>query len=216
PFAKFAPELKFRLGIMYINSGKIDEALATFEEITEYHKGSQEEKFAAFELANIYLQKAARGDGDGSWGRKARAALRKIIKDYPDDKEVEWARQELKTADTLNAKKAFAIADFYRKRENEEAAARYLNDLITEYPKTETADKASKMLSDMGREYKEPPIKPEHPEYAAKVYTPQQMPKELEKFIEVPDGDDGKWLLPIEDLELEKYKKDKDEKQLPE
>jgi outer membrane assembly lipoprotein YfiO len=212
PFAKFASQLKFRLGIMYIEAGKIDEALAAFEEISENHKGSQEEKFAIFELASIYLQKASRGDGDGAWGRKARVTLRKIIEKYPDDKEVKWARQELKTADTLNAKRAFAIADFYRQRDNNEAAARYLNDLITEYPKTEIAAKADAMLLEMGRVYKEPPIKPEHLEYAAKEYHALPMPMEKEKIIEVPENSDGKWLLPIEDLELEKQKKDTNEK----
>ncbi len=215
PFAKFASALKFRIGVLYIESGKIDEAVAVFEEIGEYHKGAQEEKFAIFELANIYLQKASRGDSDGSWGRKARKALRSIIEKYPEDKEILWARQELKTADTLNAKKAFAIADFYRKRGNDDAAARYMNDLITEYPKTETAAEADAKLAEMGRTYKEPPIKPVHPEYAARDFAPLPMPKEKEKYIEVPNDADGKWMLPLEDLELEKTRKDTDEKILP-
>ncbi|HOK03866.1 MAG TPA: outer membrane protein assembly factor BamD [Victivallales bacterium] len=214
PFAKFASKLKFRIGILYLEQNKIDEAIEAFEEINEYHKGAEEEKFAMFELANIYLKKASRGDSDGSWGKKARTTLRNIIKKYPDDKDILWAKQELKTADTLNAEKAFAIADFYRKRGNTDAAARYMNDIITEYPKTEIAEKALIKLNEMGKKYFEPPIKPEQFDYAEKKYKNLPMPQEKEKYIEVPSDSQGKWLLPIEDLELDKIRKDTDEKTL--
>lgn len=216
PFANFAATLKFRIGLLYLEQNKIDEAIAAFEEINEFHKGSQEEKFTLYELANIYLQKASRGDSDGAWGRKARKTLRIIIEKYPDDKDIVWARQELKTADTLNSQKAFAIADFYRKRGNIDTAARYMNDLITEYPKTEIAAKAHEKLADMGREYHEPPITPKQFDYAEKNYQNSPMPKEKEKYIEVPSDSQGKWLLPIEDLELDKIRNDTNEKILHE
>jgi outer membrane assembly lipoprotein YfiO len=216
PFAKFAPELKFRLGIMYIEENKIDEAVEVFEEINEFHKDSPEEKFALFELAGIYLQKSSRGDGDGKWRRKARQALRKIIEKYPDDKEVEWARSGLKKADTLNAERILGFARFYHSRNDDDAAARYLNDLITEYPKTEPAEQAAKLLAEMNRTYKESPLKSEQPEYANITYDPVDMPPEKEKYIEVPEGSNGKWMLPLEDLELEKHRKDTDEKKMPE
>jgi outer membrane assembly lipoprotein YfiO len=214
PFAKFAPELKFRLGVLFLEESKVDEALAMFEGISEYHKGSPEEKYADFELANIYLQKASRGDSDGKWRRAARKILRKIIEKYPDDKEVEWARAELKEADTLNAERTLAIAEFYYKRDENDVAARYLNDLITEYPKTDIAQNAHDLLAKMNRTYKEPPLKPEHPEYAEIQYDAVPMPTEKEKIIEVPQKSGGKYLLPIEDLELEKYKKETDAKKL--
>ena len=178
PFAKFAPEMRLKLGKLYIDANKIDEATKVFREVTKMYPRSEEAKFAEFELANILLQKSRRGDGDGSYVRQAQDALRKIIEKYPKDTDVGWAM------------------------EKDEAAQRYLNELIVAYPDDKVATDAEGLLEKMNQDYKPSGIEKKEP-YTVK-YKFEEMPAEKEKIMIVPENSNGKWMLPIEDLGLNK------------
>ncbi len=200
PFAKFAPEMRLRLGKLYIEENKIDEAIKAFRDIVKMYPKSKEVKFAEFELANILIQKARRGDGDGTYVRQAQDALRKIIEKYPEDKEVGWAKEMLAEADQIAARRLYGLAKFYHRMDRDEAAQGYLNDLIRTYPENQVSDDAEELLGKMNEEYK--PTGIERKEGFVVQYTPEPMPHEKDKILIVPENSNGKWMLPIEDLGL--------------
>lgn len=202
PFAKFAPEMRLRLGKLYIDANKIDEATKAFRDITKMYPRSEEAKFAEFELANILLQKSRRGDGDGSYIRQAQDALRKIIDKYPKDPDVGWAKESLAEADQIAAKRLYGLASFYHRMDRDEAAQRYLNELIVAYPDDKASTDAEELLGKMNQDYKPAGIEKKEP-FAVR-YKFEPMPDEKEKIMIVPENSNGKWMLPIEDLGLGK------------
>jgi len=213
PFAKFAPEMRLRLGKLYIEENKIDEALRVFRDIIKMYPKSEEVKYAEFELANILIQKARRGDGDGTYVRQAQDALKKIIEKYPKDSEVGWAKENLAVAEEISAKRLYGIAKFYHRMDRDEAAQVYLNDLIRTYPENKVSDDAEDLLWKMNQDYK--PTQIERKDNFIVQYTTEQMPLEKDKIMIVPENSNGKWMLPIEDLGLGgkiEVEKQKDEK----
>ncbi len=202
PFAKFAPEMRLRLGRLYIDANKIDEATKVFRDVTRMYPKSEEAKFAEFELANILLQKARRGDGDGSYVRQAQDAMRKIIDKYPNAPDVGWAKESIVEADQIAAKRLYGLASFYHRMERDEAAQRYLNELIVAYPDDKISTEAEEFLGKMNQDYKPSGIEKKEP-YTVK-YKLEDMPDEKEKIMIVPENSNGKWMLPIEDLGLGK------------
>jgi outer membrane protein assembly factor BamD len=202
PFAKFAPEMRLRLGKIYIEENKIDAAMKTFRDISKMYPRSEESKFAEFELASILIQKARRGDGDGTYVRQAQDSLRKIIEKYPKDPEVGWAKETLGEADDIAAKRLYGLASFYHRRDRDDAAQRYLNDIITTYPENKVSDKAEGMLEKMNQDYK--PSGVERKGNYVVQYKTGKMPEEKDNILIVPENSNGKWMLPIEDLGLGK------------
>jgi len=214
PFAKFAAELKYRLGRLYIWQNKIDEALRQFRSITREHSGCREEKYAYFELANALIQLAEHGDGDGSYGRQAEETLRIIVNKYPDDPEIDWAREQLKVASTYAAERLYKLGAFYHSRDNDQTAARYLHELLARYPETEPATDAEELLAEIDDTYTQPVPDPEH----VVRFKVRELTDEPEEVMIPPQASGGKWLLPIEDLKLNQHeitykpKKKNDEK----
>lgn len=212
PFAKFAPEMRLRLGRLYIDANKIDDATRVLRETIKMYPRSEEAKFAEFELANILLQKSRRGDGDGSYVRQAQDALTKIIDKYPKDPDVGWAKESLVEADQIAAKRLYGLASFYHRMERDEAAQRYLNELIVAYPDDKASTDAEELLGKMNKDYMPSGIEKKEP-FTVK-YELGPMPDEKEKIMIVPENSNGKWMLPIEDLGLNKKKDMGNEKDL--
>lgn len=201
PFADFTPELQVRLGRMYLEKNRVEEALRQWRDVIRLHAGAPEERYAWFELANALLQLAANGDGDGAYGREAREVIRTVLEKYPDDPEAPWAREKTRAADTFAARRLYDLADFYRGAGNQEAASRYLHELLATYPKSPVATDAERMLANLDAKYT-PPARPDPERHQVVRYPHGKMAEEPVKII-VPAGTDGKWLLPVEDLGVE-------------
>lgn len=206
PFAKFAPELKFRLGRMYIEEGKNKQALVTLRKLIKQHPKAKEAKYARFELANALVQLANKaGDGDGSYAREAEEVLKETLKLYPKDPETVWIKESIKETDDVRAERLFKLAKFYKSRKNPEAAKRYFNDLIARFPDSDYVDAAEKQLTELDKNYKPREIEKSKDEYP---YPLSEMNDEREVILIAPEASGGKWLLPIEDLDLDSVNAD--------
>lgn len=197
-FAEYAPELRLRLAKAYLEANKVDKAIETFKEVSEYHPQTKFARFADFELAHIYLQKARRGDGDGTYSSKALELFEKLLKKYPDDKEKDWLEKSRNEAQRIASERIYGIAKFYKKRDNEAAAARYCSTILKDYPESAAAVRSERMLASIDQQYI-----PTLDEYKPKpdiAYKIEKMPEGKIKILVKPEDSNGKWLLPIEDL----------------
>jgi len=197
-FADFTPDLRVRLGRLYLQKNRVPEALQQWRETIRQHPGGPAERHARFELANALLQLAANGDGDGAYGREAQEGLRQILELYPDDPDTAWARDHIRQADTFAAQRLYHLAEFYRHRGNHEAAIRYLHELLAAYPKSPVAGEGEILLAELDADYR-PPAKPVPGRNEPVRYPRGKLPEAVDKVL-VPDGQDGRWLLPVEDL----------------
>lgn len=205
-FAEFSPELRVRLGRLYLEKNRIADALQQWRDVIRMHQGSSEERYAWFELANALVQLARNGDGDGTYGAEAQAAMRTILEKYPDDQDTPWAREQIRVADTFAAQRLFELAQFYRGNGNQEASIRYLHELLATYPKSPVATSGEKLLTEIDLDY-QAPATPVPGRQEVVRYPRGQLPEELDSVL-VPVGEsDGKWLLPVEDLGLASWRR---------
>ncbi|MBN1863852.1 MAG: outer membrane protein assembly factor BamD [Victivallales bacterium] len=200
PFADFAPKLKLNLGKMYLAADQFQKALNSFRDVMRQHPDAPEDKFARFELANALVQLSTRGgDGDGMYAREAEEVLRQALEKYPDDPETKWIKQSIQETDAVRSKRLYEIGEFYESRKNPDAAARYFHDLMARYPSSEYADKAVAHLKKLETDY-EPP---KDIEREAIEYPIGKMQAEPKVILIAPQASGGKWMLPIEDLDLD-------------
>lgn len=206
PYAKKAPEAKLRLGRLYVDANKTEEAIKAFKEIIKMYPDTIQEKYAYLELANVLVQLSKFGDGDGRYGKEARETLEAFREKYPKDKEISWVKQAQLESNDISANRLYGIAKFYKKLDRTEPAARYLNDILKEYPDADKTDDSEQLLADIDSEYRPPLEKPDKP-LKYQVYPHEQLPVEASPIIGVPENSDGKWLLPIRDTGLEYQQK---------
>jgi len=200
PFAKFAAPLKLRLGLIYLKDDKFQQALKMFKKVMKEHPNTKEDKFARFELANALVQLSIKaGDGDGMYAREAEGILRKTLKKYPNDPETKWIKQSIYETDDIRAKRLCDIAKFYVSRKNPEAATRYFHELLARYPTSVYAKTANKELESLDTEFKPKPI----PKSEKITYPMLELQEEPKVILIAPQASGGKWLLPIEDLDLD-------------
>lgn len=200
PFAKFAPALKLRLGRMYLADDKVQKALNIFRQIMKEHPNAPEDKFARFELANALVQMATKaGDGDGMYAREAEEVLLQALEKYPKDPETKWIKQSIYDTDEVRAKRLCDIGEFYVSRKNPEAATRYFHELLARYPTSEYAETAKKNLVTLDEEYTPSPT----PKKELIRYPIDPLDPEPKVILIAPQASGGKWMLPIEDLDLD-------------
>ncbi len=211
PFAKRASMARLRLGRLYIDDQKINLALKTLRQTVSMYPDTKAQEYAYFELAYVLVQLSQHGDGDGKYGKEAREILHIIKEKYPKTKGIEWVKQALLESDDITANRLYGIAKFYNRIGRNDPAARYLNNVIREYPDAEATEDSEQLLANIDASFK-PPL--EHPEKKLKyqLYNRSKMPEEAEPIMIVPENSDGKWLLPIRDLELGEIKKEREEK----
>ena len=200
PFTKFAPALKLRLGRVYLEESKHIKALDMFRQIIKEHPNTEESKFARFELANALVQLSAKaGDGDGAYAREAEENLKELMRDYTNSSETKWIQQSIKDTNEVRAKRLYTIAEFYKSRKNDEAASRYYNDLLARYPSSSYARDAKQYFKKTVPNYNPPA-------YVAKQqidYPITKLKGEPKVILIAPQASGGKWLLPVEDLDLD-------------
>ncbi len=207
PFAKFAPELRLRLGRIQLEKGENKKALATFRELIKRHPKSKEAKYARFELANALKQMAGKaGDGDLQYANEADAVLKEIHSLYPKNPETPWVNEALSETEALKAKRLYEWGVFYQGRDNPEAATRYFNDLLARYPNCAQRADAEKRLAKLDPEFK--PTPPPKKDKASDPYPIKPMVYEKEVILVAPEASGGKWMLPIPDLDLNSERAD--------
>lgn len=202
--AEQAPEARLRLGAIYLDNQKPDEALKYFREVLSLHPESSAARYAMLELCRTYLLLAERGDGDGAWTRLAAESLENFIRSYPEDAEIPWAKRSLDKIHTIDSERLYGIGKFYHRTGRDDLAERYLSRVIRDYGAGEDSKKSERLLAEIDKTY-EPPAEdaPREKKYVH-VYERHTIPLESNPTMIVPENSQGKWLLPIQDLKADK------------
>jgi outer membrane protein assembly factor BamD (BamD/ComL family) len=207
PYAKFIPEMLVKMGFLYLKDGENQKAIAVYDKVITNYEHSDASQVAHLDLANIYLQLAKTGDGDGSNSKNARRVLLLYIKRFPKTPEIKWAKSNLKRTYELEADRLYNLAIYYNNNNNQKAAKRYIKQILVNYPDTKCANKAESLLDAIDLPLypmtKLPPVE-EKTKY--NLYNLPQSDKE-DTILVVPENTGGKWLIPIKDLGLQQEKK---------
>jgi len=201
PFASFVPEMMLKMGTRYITTRKVDKAIEIYKKMILQYKSSELTRFAYLDLANIYLQQAISGDGDGSKAREARTMFKEFIEKYPDAKEISWAKNAIKKTYELEAARLFGIAKYYNSIENSNAAKKYIREILVNYPETRSVNRAYVLLDEI-----EMPLYPKIPEpekEESSKYTVATIPQEEDKLLVIPQNSGRKWISPITEVGID-------------
>ena len=205
PFAQSSPLAKLRLSALLIDRGKPQEAMPHLREIIEKHSNSKVCKFAYLELGTALFELSQRGDGDGKYNQECVRVMKEFVLKFPDASERDWAEKIiLKSKDTA-AERILGMARFYDRINRPDPAERYLNSVLQKYPDTEAAEKSEELLVKMDKTFAPEAFRPEI-ESRIQTFPNVPIPEEHSELLVVPENSDGKWLLPIRDLGLDKAK----------
>lgn len=197
PCAEPAPEIRLGLGRRYLEDQKPIPAAETFRKVLQLHPDTKEAKYAALELANLFVQMAENGDGDGKYAKEALESLESFTKKYPDDPENAWIRDSIKKVHSYIAKRYCNLGNFYQKSGKKETAEKYYALVLSDYPDTPEAEDAEKKLAKLDKDYIS----------TRKKYTPEErkfieksLPAEPNVILVRPSEGKNGFLLPVRDL----------------
>ena len=210
PYAEFIPDLLLRLATIYQEKGKNEKAEKTYKKIIENYPNSSITNIAYLDLANIYIQLAKRGDGDGSNTKAAKKTLLEFIKKYPNAREVAWAKNSIEKTTEITAERLFKLAQFYDDKGNTKAAKRYIREILINYPDTKVVRKAENLLNSIEMPLYPIP-EPLQKEQKPSKYEIKSLPTTSRKILVIPANSEDKWLRPITEESLRRDKITKDE-----
>lgn len=201
PFGSKTPLAMLRLSFIYIENGETKQALDILRNLIRNFPNTESCRYACLELGGALFQLAQKGDGDGKYNREASTVLKEYIEKYPDSQEVEWARKSLLKTRDIAAKRYLGMARFYNRIGNKPPAARYLNTVLTKYTGTTSEPDSEALLVKIDQEYRPTGFRPEL-ESRLQTYNMINIPEEYEPILIVPENSDGKWLIPIREIDM--------------
>lgn len=211
PCADDAPRARLRLAIYHQENGKPLKAIGEYREIMRLHPDTKAARSAYMQLAHLYFLLVKNGDGDGRWSRLAIEQLDKFIAKYPGDPEIPWAKQTRDEIDAITAKRLHGLAEYYHRTGQDNVAQRYLTRVIRDYGTTENALASEKLLAKIDEKYTTPPGNaPRKQNFRIKIER-NTIPVERAKIMIAPENSNGRFLLPVRDLELNRVRDSRDD-----
>ena len=206
PFAPSGANARLRLAVRCLQKNENDKALKLLKEIIRIYPDTETARYAMLELGNAFSEMSLTGDGDGKHFDEAMSIFRDFKTKYPQLTENEWVKHTEAKARNAYAKRLHNIAKFYHREGRDEPAAAYLLEVMRRFPDTESAAESEKLLTRLDKTYfpapTTPAVVPEFPQYETLKF-----PEEERKLLLAPENSNGKFLLPIYDLNLNKEKK---------
>jgi len=201
PFAGPAAEFRLKLALYYDAAGKADDAIRHLRALLRDYPEAKENKYALLGLGEMLFFRAGRGDGDGQLTREALKVFEDFRKRYPDASETPYVEQCILKAKDAQSRRLLGIAQFYNRTGRKQAAQRYLNEVLKDYPDSRSASESEALLVKIDREYTPeaflPEVKPRT------LTSPRRgIPDEEHPLLIAPENSGGKYLLPIYDLSI--------------
>ncbi len=134
PYSNFAVESELQIAEAYYAGGKYEEALTYYRDFGELHPQHEKVAYTIYRSALCYNEQVVTPSRDQSATRNAIGFLDRLLVAYPNSeyaKEAEalWRELHVRLANNVEG-----IADFYRARDEYEAAAERYRSLLNDYP----------------------------------------------------------------------------------
>ncbi len=196
PFAPAAARTRLRLAYLLDKDGKVKESVAQLRELVKNYQTAPEYRYAILALAEELFILSENGDGDGTIIKEAYEMLKLYQEKFPETSEMEWVRLRILRYQDAQAKRLYDMAEYYTKHDRKDAARRYLANVLSEYPKSETAPEAEKKLIELDPSFT-PGDFTEPPESRLPKLRAYQMPHEASKVLISPATDPDTHFLQI-------------------
>ncbi|MDD3296072.1 MAG: outer membrane protein assembly factor BamD [Candidatus Omnitrophica bacterium] len=154
PYSEYAPRAQYKLGIIFIQLGRYDEARDAFQKVLDNYPDSEWAAPSKYQLAIATAKAFPGADYDSSYLEEATDRLDEFIKAHPEAQISSQAQDQLDELRDREARKNFDIAEFYYKQDHFKSAVLYYQKIVTEYPDSsyyETALEKAQELDELIR-----------------------------------------------------------------
>jgi len=221
PHTGATAEHLYQIGQWQAEMGGKSDAVATFERVSSDYPDSDAAAAAQLTIITTKVQQARKSDGDGSYSRDALQQLEALRRRYPQFSQRPEVQQMWSQARQQQASYLYSVGEFYTRQAHfrPAPARRYLNDVIRLFPETAAADKAKTLLLRLGEKFGSEPAAAALAALPAKAVpgstpatntgitaaAPAPGAAALPPRQKLADQNEvNKWLLPLEDLALDK------------
>ncbi len=139
PASYYAPLAELKIADAQYFRGDYPAALASYEEFSRLHPGSEALAYVRFQIANCHIEQYRGRKYDQTPLHSAIKAYENLIKEHPESEYVIFARRNLDRSRQLLAENEAYVADFYARQGAEKAAASRKQMLYTLYPDSAAA-----------------------------------------------------------------------------
>jgi outer membrane protein assembly factor BamD len=134
PYSEYAVEAELRIADAYFSDGKYEEALSYYRDFSDLHPDHEKVPYTVYRSALCYESQLESPERDQTATRNAllfldRLLLRHPHSEYAREAEPLWRDLQVRLAESMEQ-----VADFYRDREEYEAAAERYRALLNDHP----------------------------------------------------------------------------------
>lgn len=199
PFAAEAPSARLRLAFIYDQQGEVMKSIEQLRIVVRDFPNSKSYKLALLALSCGSYELALRGDGDGRYAAECAEISEKFLKRFPGDAAEPMVKRNLQRVRDAQARRLHEMADFYRRQGRSEAAARYLAQVVREFPDSAVAPESENVLAVLDRKFT-PGDFPKKEAAPLLQYKVAELPAESERVLFFPGEKGNHNLLPYPDL----------------
>jgi outer membrane assembly lipoprotein YfiO len=150
PFSAYGDRATFNLGIAYKKTHQYEEALQTFQRLSDDYPNSELVSDARFQLADTAFQMSIRKtDRDLLALDTAEKSAEEFMKEYPDSHISPKAMELVKAINEKNAEKNYKIGLYYDRENYIDSAVIYYESVVKKYPGTVWAMKSNERLGQL-------------------------------------------------------------------
>jgi outer membrane protein assembly factor BamD len=134
PYSEYAVEAELEIADAYYADGKYEEALSYYRDFSDLHPDHEKVPYTIYRSALCYESQLESPDRDQTATRNALLFLDRLLLRYPHSEyaregEPLWRELQVRLAESMEQ-----VADFYRDREEYEAAAERYRALLNDHP----------------------------------------------------------------------------------
>ena len=136
PYSEYAPRAQYKLGMIFMQLGRFDEARDAFQKTIDSYSDSEWAAPAKYQLALATAKAFPGAEYDSTYLKQATSRLDEFISEHPEADISTEARAQLKKLRNSEGKKTFEIAQFYERQDKYKSALIYYRKIINNYSDT--------------------------------------------------------------------------------
>jgi len=149
PYSEYAPRAQYKLGLLYSNLRRYEEAKDAFQTLLDNYPDSEWAEAGKYQLALAGAKASSGVDYDNANRKEALKHFSDFLEKHPDTELSSEAEKHFSGLREEEAKKQYEIGLFYEKQNKISSASVYYQDLLDKYPGTEYAGKAEQRLKEL-------------------------------------------------------------------
>ncbi len=148
PYSEYAVEAELKIADAYFADKKFEEALSYYRDFSDLHPDHPKVPYTIYRSALCHQSQLESKDRDQTATRSALLFLDRLLVRYPHSEEAQEGEQLWRDLQVLLAENVEQVADFYRDREEYEAAAERYRALLNDHPGLGLDDRVLYKLGD--------------------------------------------------------------------